>query len=852
MAIIKFSDALNNNHYINELTDQFVSTKEKQTHKWIKSTIDFFAYKAHIQYNENISSFVKNYQLIKGILTPADFYEEDQVKSYTEMMLGATELPNYVQSYSTMSIPINQLVGEISKRPDQYRTKAFDDDSKSEELDFRTDLIKKYILQEAEKRLRAKALLNGEEINEEEIQQLTLKSVQEDIDNYTSIAEKFTNKILECQKLDFSMKEKGEDAFRDLCIAAQEYFLIYEDNSKVGFNVITVNPKNKWSLSTSDKKYTSDVTGRMQGAYAAGTIEIMELSEIIEGFPDLTKEEIDYLRQTANNFETTIDSQLTGPNSIKFNTYSRLLEQEKEFLNSEIELNNNAIFNFSNNSESRAVNYGLKFPVIRCYWASKRKIGRVVYIDELNTQQSIFVDDTYKSKDMLTEISLDWGYITEWYQGNKIGSDIYHVKPFKLFNYCPLIGTMYENKNTKAKSLVDLMKPFATIIDLCMNQLWDLLKKEKGRVQLMSLRHIPIPKDSDAQDAIDIWETEARERGVIFVDDSPENLKSPSSFNQYTVLDLTKTQEIQSRYTLVQQMKQELNNICGMTPQRLGSVTASESATGTNAAISQSYSQTEPLFVAHEYVIGQVYQAIVDASLYLASNIKETTISFISSEGDSQFLKVKGEDLKLRDIKVFLTNRKEDVDTMTKVQELSQAIIQNGGSVSDIIELYTTKSLRDIKKTFKNLKERQEAQQQQAQQLEQDKLAQVKQAQEVQLAQVKLTEEQRIVNDNYQADLERINKKEVAAIRAFQNNENALADTNNDGMADSLALANIDIERNKATTTYNLKLQEIQAKMLDSNNKKQIESEKRQVERENMQNDLQIAKTNAVNRNKNK
>ena len=49
----------------------------------------------------------------------------------------------------------------------------------------------------------------------------------------------------------------------------------------------------------------------------------------------------------------------------------------------------------------------------------------------------------------------------------------------------------------------------------------------------MSIRHIPIPKDGDAQDALDIWEMEARNRGVVFIDDSPENLKSPSSsFNQ--------------------------------------------------------------------------------------------------------------------------------------------------------------------------------------------------------------------------------------------------------------------------------------------------------------------------------
>jgi hypothetical protein len=41
------------------------------------------------------------------------------------------ELPAYVKHYSIMTTPINELVGEISKRPDAFRVKAFDDDSKS-------------------------------------------------------------------------------------------------------------------------------------------------------------------------------------------------------------------------------------------------------------------------------------------------------------------------------------------------------------------------------------------------------------------------------------------------------------------------------------------------------------------------------------------------------------------------------------------------------------------------------------------------------------------------------------------------------------------------------------------------
>lgn len=40
----------------------------------------------------------------------------------------------------------------------------------------------------------------------------------------------------------------------------------------------------------------------MQGAYAAGTVQVMELSEIIEAIPDLTKDEIDHLRSSLQDY----------------------------------------------------------------------------------------------------------------------------------------------------------------------------------------------------------------------------------------------------------------------------------------------------------------------------------------------------------------------------------------------------------------------------------------------------------------------------------------------------------------------------------------------------------------------
>jgi hypothetical protein len=858
MAIIRYTkDATIRYAYLNIFPDQFKTEKEKRDESWIKNTMDYFANKAYAEYVKNRDTFVKNYDLVKGILRMEDFYQEPEVRSFTETLTRNLELPAYVKHYSIITTPINELVGEISKRPDAFRIKAFDDDSQSEELEYKTGILQEYIMNQARQKIMEKVAMSGEEIEDEQLQQMTMDEVKDELDSYTSVAEKWANHILTCQKADFNLKEKSEDAFRDMLISAREFYHIYEDNSKVGYNIEVANPKNTWFLTTPDRKYISDPTGRAQGAYAAGTVQVMELSEIIESIPDLTKDEIDHLRSSLQDYglinvrESNLGNSNVAPgiDSVTYDTYDPLVLQTRMMIESEMKENNDGLRDFLGLT-SNVSSFGYKYVVVRCYWISKRKIGKLIYLDELGNEQSVLVDENYKSKTIPTEQSLEWGWINEWYQGTKIGPDIYHIKPYKLLNYCPIIGITYEVKNTEARSLVDLMKPFQVLYNVCMNQLYKLLEKEVGKVYLTSIRHIPIPKDGDAQDALDVWEMEARNRGVMFIDDSPENLKSPSSFNQFRDIDLTRTQEIQSRYQLAMQLKTECWELVGMSRQRMGSISASESATGTNAALAQSYSQTEPLFVAHEYVLMQLYQAIIDASLYVESKKPQSTLSYITSEGESAFVSVNGTDLRFRDLKVFATNRPEDKKMFEEIRGLSQAVIQNGGSLHDVIELYSTNSIRGMKKVFKTLKERQEQMQDQQMQQQQQQMEQQQQIAEAQIEQARIQNEQKIAHDDYQKELDRINKKEIAIIQAtgFGNVESE--DVNENTVPDVLEVSRLANEQAKAAKDYQLKMSDIQNKNRLAAEKLQLEREKLQIARENQANDLAIAKENAKGRAK--
>ena len=468
MAIIRYTkDSTAQYAYLNVFPDQFKTEKQKKDDSWIKNTMDYFANQSYAMYVRNRETFAKNYDLMKGILRREDFYQEPEVRSFTDQLVSDADLPAYVKMYSIITTPVNELVGEISKRPDSFRVKAFDDDSQAQELQFKTDTLQSYVVGKVKQQVVQKAAIAGEDINQEQLEQLTFDQVKDQLDSYTSVAEKWANHVLTAQKADFNLKEKSEEAFRDLLISARQFYHIYEDNSKLGYNIEVTNPRNTWYLTTPNKKYISDPTGRKQGAYAAGTVEVMELSEIIEAVPELTKEEIDHLRTSLNDYGLidVRESNLTNPNvtpgidSITYDTYDPLVLQTRMIIESEMKENDDGLRDFLGLTNNVSA-FGYKYVVVRAYWISKKKIGRLVYLDELGNEQSTLVDENYKNGMMPTQISLEWGWVNQWYQGIKIGADIYHVKPYTLLDYCPIIGTVYEQKNTEAKSLVDLMKPF--------------------------------------------------------------------------------------------------------------------------------------------------------------------------------------------------------------------------------------------------------------------------------------------------------------------------------------------------------------------------------------------------------
>jgi hypothetical protein len=246
-------------------------------------------------------------------------------------------------------------------------------------------------------------------------------------------------------------------------------------------------------------------------------------------------------------------------------------------------------------------------------------------------------------------------------------------------------------------------------------------------------------------------------------------------------------------------------------------------------------------------VLGQLYQAIIDASLYIEAKKPQSTISYITSEGESAFVQVNGTDLKFRDLKVFLTNRPEDQKMFNEIRGLSQAVLQNGGSLHDVIELYSTNSVRQMKKVFKTLKERQQQLEDQKMQQQQQQLDQQKQIAQEQIQQAQQMQAEKIAHDDYQNELDRINKVQIALIAA-ESKAGPLVDADISGTPDVLEMTKLAAETNNATKDYETKMKDIQGKNQLGKEKIAVENRKIDADLKNQDNDLEIAKINARNR----
>lgn len=778
----------------------FASASEKKKDSYVKAMGDYIGNYARMIRKRNVETFGKNYKFYKGQLSPEDFYEVDPtIQSFVSDLEAGFEktgdkLPAYVQNYTGMLQPVNTLIGEECKKPDNFFVKAYDADSQSEQLEFMTEQLTNYARSTIQAKILERAAQQGVDVESEEFlqeaQQMTEKELAEKIDNYSSEAEKWGNRVLENLKMEFNLKEVKEDLLADLLKAGRLYAEVYEDSSSLGFKTKVINPVDYFEMNMPNEKYSKN-------AYVAGYVEILEISQIIEKYK-LNKEEVDALvdKKKGQNAENATYE--------LYNSYDRGIEEQRRIEEERI-FENDLSYQAGFTSNKYAHSYGSKFLCLNAYYKGKILVGKLDYLDEQGIPQTTEVDENYKKGDHPYEINFERYYFDQIYKLTRIGDVLYDITEVDYTDRLPIAGGQFDPKNSQVAAYIDYMKPIQVLINICGNQLYELLNKEEGVITVHDLRRIPIPKDGELEDAIENYEEGIKRTGKAYEDNSPENRKVPGDNTSITrAIDASRSNEIASRISLWKELQTMMWAICGITPSRLGGAAASTTATGVQTELSASYSQTEPWLTFHEYVINDLYQLLLDTAQYYESQKSSSTVSYISGLGESAFIKVNGTSLSLRDLRVFVTSRSEDLQILQQARKYGEAMIQNGVSSAEVFEIQSTKSIRGIQHILNNVKEMQEQYKQQQLQVEQQRNETVQKQTEMnaQIAQEKMD------RDDLNKQLDRESRENVALI---SQSANEVLDTNNNGIPDITELWKADRESTKISNDAEIRKQQVEA-----------------------------------------
>ena len=801
-ALKEYTDPVNHAYFYPK---QFISKKEKESEHWVKSTLDYFANIAFAQYKQNVS-FRKNYRLFNGDFNFEDYNNSAEIQEMVQYLSDIPEqdpeIPQHLRHYSIVTPPINQLKGELNNRPHKYKVKAIDDEAVNETIDFRTNLIKDFFLQ------NLSASLEGQEISPEQRMEME-QQIQNQILDYTSTAEEWGNKLLNALKYTFNFKDKSQQSFLDFLVTGKEFHHFYPDNSRIGFNYKVENPSNVWYLANRNAQTTND-------CWAIGTIEVLSMTEIVDRY-NLTGEEVEHLNEKSlqnlrNNEYSPLAPALPDPNDP---LWQLTFENVGDFANGGIDTN---VFSF--NSQHA-------FTVITCYWQSKKRIFKRTFLDEDGYQQEMFVSEDYKFDKEIGDVTLEEIWINEWWRGVKIGADIYiDVEPLEFIDKSPIVGIINTSRNVQGKSLLDLLKPYQVLYNICMNQLWELLEKEIGVVFLGDLKVVP---RKDSQDPIETMLWNARNRGTLLIDTSIENTGGAVQFNQFSRLDLTRSAEIQVRIQLAQQLRQEAYQLIGITQQRLGNVQASEAATVNNNALQQSFAQTETWFAFHDSVLREVYQTILEVAQYIELQKPSSTLNYLNTELENVFLRITNNEL-LHELFVFVTSYAEDKQTLDQLKQLAQPAMQNGAELSEMLDLFTADSERSLRKTLQDVQKRKEAILDQQNAVQQQQLQQQQEQFQMKMQMDQQQQMQDAQREDMNKELDRQNRLEVEKLRGIAS-EGAYSQTTDTTdllirqtqMSQEMSKQNF--EKSMKSKEMSLKEKELQLKEKDIDTKLKIAKE---------------------------
>lgn len=306
----------------------------------------------------------------------------------------------------------------------------------------------------------------------------------------------------------------------------------------------------------------------------------------------------------------------------------------------------------------------------------------------------------------------------------------------------------------------------------------------------------------------------------------------PATFNQITALDLTMSNVIAEYIQLMDKIEQLAGTISGITEQRQGSISSSESVGGVERSVTQSSHITEPLFWIHNQCKRRTLNMLLNTAKGAWEETGKTKLQYIFDNGERAFLDITPK-FYYEDMDVFVSDTSKDVENIQKLQQLIQPAMQNGASLLEAAEVLTNDNFNIIKQKLKDMQTRQEQAQQQQQQAEAEQAQQLQQMQNESKQQELMLQEAQMDLQRYQIDQDNQTKIAVAQISAYRGVENMDQDQN--GIPDVMELGKQALERQKID-------QDAYSKRYEARQKREIEDQKVQLERDKMKHETELQK----------
>jgi hypothetical protein len=337
------------------------------------------------------------------------------------------------------------------------------------------------------------------------------------------------------------------------------------------------------------------------------------------------------------------------------------------------------------------------------------------------------------------EESVEWKWIIEIWEGYRIGKDMYlGIQPLEYQHVSmenpnaqklPYTGAVYNNLNTKPRSLVSIMKPLQYMYIILWYRLELAIARDKGKVAVMDVTQIPKNMGID----VNKWMHYLSALGVAFVNpyetgwDIPGREGGrPSQFNQMQAWDLSMSNVIAQYIQLMDKIEGMLAQLTGITPQRQGAISSSELVGNVERSVIQSSHITEPWFWVHNQVKKQVLTMLLDTAKFAWKGNKKS-LHYVLDDATRAFINLSDQFFN-EDMDVFVDDSTKENQQIEMLRNLMQPAMQNGASLLDIAEIITLDNVNLIKQRLQEIEEKRMQQMQEQQQREQEMQMQLQQA----------------------------------------------------------------------------------------------------------------------------